>query len=88
MMRSLILSAILIVGSGFCIAQMATAEPTEAPTTAPSTQPVNKMCAVMHEDAVDPKVTVVYKGMVVGFCCKDCIKDFNKDPEKYVKNMK
>jgi YHS domain-containing protein len=84
MMRSLILSAILIVGSGFCIAQMATAEP----TTAPSTQPANKMCAVNTEDPVDPKVTVIYKGQVIGFCCTDCIKDFNKDPEKYVKHMK
>lgn len=22
---------------------------------------------------------------LVTFCCKDCVKDFNKDPEKYLK---
>ena len=22
---------------------------------------------------------------LVRFCCKDCVKDFNKDPEKYLK---
>ncbi|MBC8107715.1 MAG: YHS domain-containing protein [Anaerolineae bacterium] len=89
MLRSLLMSAILIAGSGFFVARMATAEPAkDAPTTAPSTQPANKMCAVMPDDAVDPKVTVAYKGKTIGFCCKDCIKDFEKDPEKYVKNMK
>lgn len=89
MLRSLIVSAILIVGSGFCLARMASAEPTKnSPTTAPATQPVNKMCAVTTDEAVDPKVSVVYKGKTIGFCCKDCIKDFEKDPEKYVKNMK
>ncbi|CAN5573560.1 hypothetical protein BH09PLA1_BH09PLA1_02990 [soil metagenome] len=88
MMRSLILSAVLVIGSGFCVARMASAEPGESPTTAPSTQPANKMCAVNHDDPVDPKVTVLYKGQLIGFCCKDCIKDFEKNPEKYVKNMK
>jgi YHS domain-containing protein len=26
-----------------------------------------------------------YKGHEVRFCCKDCIGDFEKDPEKYLK---
>ena len=60
----------------------------ETPTTAPSTQPVNKFCAVNTKDEVDPKVTTIYKGQTIGFCCEDCIKDFNKDPEKYVAKMK
>lgn len=25
-----------------------------------------------------------YKGQKVLFCCKDCVKKFNKDPEKYL----
>jgi YHS domain-containing protein len=37
----------------------------------------------MKEDDVDPKVTYVYKGKVYGFCCKDCIDEFKKNPEKY-----
>lgn len=65
-----------------------------APTTAPSTQesdpkkPINKMCAVMPQDEVDPKVTYLYEGKLIGFCCKDCIPEFKKNPEKYMKNLK
>jgi YHS domain-containing protein len=89
MFRSFILSAVLIIGSGLFVSRMATAEPAkDSPATAPSTQPANKMCAVMTDDAIDPTVTYVYKGQTIGFCCKDCIPEFKKDPEKYVKNMK
>ena len=33
-----------------------------------------------------PAVTVV-DGQEVQFCCKDCLKDFNKDPKKYLKEI-
>ena len=26
----------------------------------------------------------MYKGMKIGFCCDDCIKEFKEDPDKYV----
>jgi YHS domain-containing protein len=26
-----------------------------------------------------------YKGREIKFCCKGCLKDFNKDPQKYLK---
>ena len=58
------------------------------PSTAPSTQPVNKFCAVNRDHEVDPKVTYTYNGKVIGFCCEDCIPDFKKDPEKYLKDLK
>ena len=67
---------------------------TTTPTTKPSTAakdgpPVNKFCAVEGEDnKVDPAVFTIYKDKKIGFCCKGCIKDFNKDPEKYIKTMK
>ncbi len=28
-----------------------------------------------------------YKGREIKFCCKGCLKDFNKEPEKYVKKI-
>ena len=28
-----------------------------------------------------------YEGAEVRFCCKDCMKDFNKDPQKYLKRL-
>ncbi len=47
----------------------------------------NAYCPVMGEP-VDPEVqTVEYKGKIIGFCCKSCIKKFKKDPEKYLKNL-
>ncbi len=60
--------------------------------TPPATQPVaekpvNTKCPVSGED-IDPSKTVVYKGQTIAFCCPDCIKAFNKDPEKYVAKLK
>ncbi len=47
----------------------------------------NSLCPVMG-DPVDPSVkTVEYKGKVIGFCCKSCIKKFQKDQEKYFKRI-
>ena len=87
MKRSMLLSAVLLAGAGAFTVKLS-AGPTTGPTTAPSTQPVNKFCAVMHEDEIDPAVTYVYKGKTYGFCCKDCIPKFKSNPEKYAKNAK
>jgi YHS domain-containing protein len=71
------------------------AAPASASTAPATTQaavdgpPVNKFCAVEGgKNKVDPSVFVIYKGQKIGFCCEDCIKDFNKDPDKYVASMK
>jgi YHS domain-containing protein len=90
LIRVLFLSALLSLAVG-TVAVLAHEQPATRPTTLPTTRPgtpVNKFCPVEPENEVDPKVTVVYKGKIIGFCCADCIKDFNKDPEKYVKNLK
>jgi YHS domain-containing protein len=34
----------------------------------------------------DPYV-YTYKGREIKFCCKGCLKDFNKEPDKYVKKI-
>jgi YHS domain-containing protein len=87
-----ILSAVaaVLVGGGVLVS--AADKPKRGPATRPAatqpSKPVNKYCAVEGKDhEVDPKVTTVYKGKTIGFCCKDCIEEFNKDPEKYVKKM-
>ena len=49
---------------------------------------VNAMCLVHGDDAVDPTVTTVYKGKVIGFCCEDCQKKFDADPEAYAAKLK
>ncbi len=32
-------------------------------------------------------VVYEYKGREIKFCCKGCVKDFKKDPDKYVKQI-
>lgn len=64
----------------------------QAADATPSTQPVdskpvNSKCLVTGED-IDPAVTVVYDGKTYGFCCADCVKAFNKNPQKYLSSPK
>ena len=46
-------------------------------------------CAVSGEKLGEMGKPVVYeyKDREIKFCCKDCIKDFKKDPAKYVKKL-
>ena len=92
MRRSLLLTALLSSAIGAAVLA-ASDRPATQPTTAPSTQqsadkPVNKFCAIEQDSEVDPKVTTVYKGKTIGFCCSSCIKEFNKDPEKFMAKLK
>ncbi len=32
-------------------------------------------------------VTTNYMGQEIKFCCKDCVKDFQKDPAKFLKKL-
>ena len=56
----------------------------------PSGDPVNTNCVMMPDETVDPDVTAMYKGMKVGFCCQDCVEEWNKlsDAEKDAKLKK
>jgi len=44
-------------------------------------------CPVM-KGKIDRKFYADYKGKRIYFCCAGCIKAFNKNPEKYMKNLK
>jgi YHS domain-containing protein len=44
-------------------------------------------CPLLPNNPIDKKVFVEYKGKKVYFCCEDCKAAFNKDPEKYVKDL-
>jgi hypothetical protein len=48
---------------------------------------VQKTCPVMEGNPINEDIFVEYKGKKVYFCCPACIELFNKDPEKYVKNL-
>jgi YHS domain-containing protein len=55
---------------------------------ADKTKPANKFCPVDRENAVDPTATAEYNGKLIGFCCEDCIKKFDLDPDAYLANLK
>ena len=58
-------------------------------TTQAAAGAVNKICAVEGGDhTVDPDFWVMYKGQKIGFCCDDCIKTFNDEPDKFVDALK
>ncbi|PKL37486.1 MAG: hypothetical protein CVV44_14140 [Spirochaetae bacterium HGW-Spirochaetae-1] len=48
---------------------------------------VQTICPVM-KGPIDKTVYVDYKGNRVYFCCQDCMQNFNKDPEKYMKELR
>ena len=68
--------------------------PTTEPTTGPATQAsasltiANQYCAVDKDHKIDPKVTTTHDGKTIGFCCKDCIETFEKEPAKYLATLK
>ena len=84
----------LTLGLGLATQLPINAEVTTAPSTptAPATAPVEKVgntkCIVTIEEAmVKTPPTVIYQGKEYNLCCKSCIDDFKKDPEKYVKAL-
>ena len=56
----------------------------------PKLQPYPLKTCVVSGDKLgemgDPFV-YEYKGREIKFCCKGCLKDFNKDPQKYIKKI-
>lgn len=66
----------VVVGAGVVVAH------TDAPA-----KPINETCPVLLGNAVDRKITTVWNGKLVGFCCPMCKAKFEKNPEKYAKNL-
>jgi YHS domain-containing protein len=48
-----------------------------------------KTCVVSDEKlgAMGKPVSLNYEGREVQFCCKSCIKDFNKNPKKFIAKL-
>jgi hypothetical protein len=49
-----------------------------------------KTCVVSDEklgEMGDP-YTFIHKGQEIKLCCKSCLKDFNKNPDKFLKKLK
>ncbi len=77
------------IGSSFAMWGMCDMGPKKANAAQSTAEKVgNKFCPVTGE-AVDMKnpVTYEYKGKVYNLCCKACVKDFKKDPKKYIEKL-
>lgn len=77
------MSAVSIAESG--------ASDAKSPTTQPTTRPYPlSTCLISGEklggDMGEP-VIMQYEGRELRFCCKSCVKEFKKDPEKYLKKL-
>lgn len=68
--------------------------PTATPTTKPASETklastpspadAQKFCPIMHNEPVDAdSIVVTYRGQPVRLCCKDCLKKWNANPDKY-----
>jgi len=96
-MKSTLLFFLLAFGLASCAnpTPVATAESAAASAkvskkTAAKPKPYPlKTCLVTGDDLddMDDRVSIVYEGQTFEFCCKPCLKKFNKNPGKYVKAL-
>ena len=85
-MRILFLAALL--SSAFGAVVLAAQDQPTAKPTADKSAPANKLCPVEPDHEVDAKFTAIHAGKIVGFCCRDCIDEFRKEPKKYMEKLK
>lgn len=50
-------------------------------------KPCNTTCPIMEGKAVKPRITSIYQGRTVAFCCTKCKKLWDKDPSEYAANL-
>lgn len=83
-----------LLPAGYALAMAAllplsAAQAAEAKTEKPKPYPL-KTCVVSGEkfggDMGDPYV-FTHQGREIKLCCKSCLKDFNKEPAKYIKKL-
>jgi len=56
------------------------------PSYAMSKASTQTQCPVM-EGTVNKNIYADYKGKRIYFCCPPCLREFNKNPEKYMKKL-
>ena len=78
-LSALLLAAGLLAGTGVLAAE-------DAPAGAVKPYPLEN--CVVSNDKIDPQVPpLVYNGQEYRFCCRGCIKKFNREPDKYAARL-
>ena len=76
--------------SALCLVVLGCAQKQDEPETAAIPYPLD-ICIVTGEKLdTDPGMvsyTFVHEGQEFKLCCKGCLKDFNKEPEKYLAKL-
>ena len=83
----------LLCGSAGCFAEDVKPDESKKPDAAPTEKKAVapyplKTCIVSGEELggdMGKPVLMEYKGRTIQLCCKDCVKKFNAEPEKYIK---
>ncbi|MDB6053550.1 MAG: hypothetical protein JWN25_1073 [Verrucomicrobiales bacterium] len=87
----LAIAVVLVAGAVSVQAEDKKADPKKDAKEAKAKPYPLKNCVVSDEafggDMGEPFV-FTYKGQEMKLCCKNCKKDFDKDPEKFIKKMK
>jgi len=83
-MKTIKLSFLLIA-----VAMLGSVATVRADSAVPKAYPLKK-CVVSDETLGEhgKSVKVTHEGTDIYLCCKDCMKDFKKDPAKYAKMVR
>ena len=84
-----ILTAVLLTGLGAAVLSARADDKHEQADKKAKPYPLAK-CVVSDEKFEDSGMTpheFVYQGQTIKLCCKSCLKDFNKEPAKYLKKI-
>lgn len=81
---------LVMAGSPLVYAEPETAVPAEQPAAVETVEAVevgNKICPVSGKKVGEMGEVVKYEhnGKIYNLCCEACLKDFTKDPERFVK---
>lgn len=71
--------------SAFAADPNPSASASAAPSAQTSQKAVNTVCPISGDKVGDigKPVYAQYQGQTIAFCCKHCLKKFNKNPDKY-----
>ena len=83
-------SHLLICGLVLGMVMLASTAVYADPTNAPVKPDLLATCPVCGDKLADKPhpYYFTYEGQEVGLCCKDCKKEFDKDPAKYLKMIR
>jgi len=83
--QSIALFALLGSAASFTIVGCKTHEHMQS-ASGGSSYPLTK-CVVSNDVLGDKPYVFTHNGQTVKLCCKDCLADFNKDPDKYLAKL-